>query len=51
MVIIDWINQNSGFTIAIATVVLAFITWQYVHLTKQILKASNTPKLSEPLGL
>ena len=43
--IIDWLNQNSGGITAIATLILVFITGGYVHLTNQILKASNTPQI------
>lgn len=46
MKLIDWLNQNSGFIIAVATVILVYITWQYARLTKQILKASNTPQIT-----
>ena len=41
--IITFLNDNSGAITAIATVVLVTITWRYVQLTKQMLKAANTP--------
>ena len=41
--IINFLNENSGAITALATVILAAITWRYVQLTKMMLKASNIP--------
>ena len=35
----------SAFVTAGATIVLAFITGRYVHITNEILKATNMPKV------
>ncbi len=43
--IITFLNDNSGAITAIATVVLVTITWRYVRLTKQMLKATNKPEV------
>ena len=43
MPIIDFLNDNSGMITAFATVILTGITWWYVRLTKQMLRASNIP--------
>lgn len=40
---IKFLNENNGIITAIATVVLVGITWWYVRITKQILKATNIP--------
>ena len=41
--IITFLNDNNGAITALATVILVIITWRYVQLTKQMLKAANTP--------
>lgn len=47
MEFITWLNDNSGAITAGATIVLGFITWRYVHLTKRLLKATtNTPRIA-----
>jgi len=46
MEIIDWINTNDGVIIAVATIVLVFITGYYAYLTRRILKAGNTPEIA-----
>ena len=44
--IIGYLNSNSGLIAAIATVVLVGITWRYVRLTQEILKATNKPEVT-----
>ena len=44
--IIGYLNSNSGLIAAIATVVLVGITWRYVRLTQEILKATNNPEVA-----
>jgi len=46
MEIIDWINTNDGVIIAVATIVLVFITGYYAYLTWRMLKANNTPEIA-----
>jgi len=46
MEIIEWLKQNNGVVIGIATVVLVFITGYYAYLTWKMLKASNTPEIA-----
>ena len=43
--IINYLNSNSGLIAAIATVILVGITWRYVRLTQEILKATNKPEV------
>lgn len=43
--IIKFLNLNSGAITALATVILVIITWWYVRLTKNMLKATNTPEI------
>ena len=43
--IVDFLNHNNGTITAIATVVLAVITFWYVWLTRKILKANNQPEI------
>ena len=43
--IIGFFNSNSGAITALATVILVIITWRYVRLTKDMLKATNTPEI------
>ncbi len=43
--IIGYLNSNSGLIAAIATVILVGITWRYVRLTQEILKATNKPEV------
>ena len=58
MEVITWLNSNSGaitgiaaMITAVATIVLAIITWRYVHLTNHLLKTTtNTPKIAIFLG-
>ena len=49
MEIIDWVNTNQGFIIAVATVVLVCITGYYAYLTRRMLKAGNTPEIAVSL--
>ena len=42
---IEWLTLITGAVVAIATVVLAYITWQHVRLTRETLKATYS---SEP---
>jgi hypothetical protein len=42
---IEWLTLIVGTVVAIATVSLAYITWQYVLLTRQTLKATYKPKV------
>ena len=47
MTVINWLNSNSGAIVAVATIVLAIITWRYVSLTNRLIKAStNTPQIA-----
>ena len=46
MEIINWLNQNDGVIIGIATVVLVVITGYYAYLTRKQLKASDTPEIA-----
>ncbi|MDE0325890.1 MAG: hypothetical protein OXN27_18390 [Candidatus Poribacteria bacterium] len=41
----DWLNANSGALTVIATFVLVFVTGWYVHLTRELLKASYKPEV------
>ena len=41
----SWIIASSAIVTALATVVLAIITWRYVRLTKEILKTSDKPEI------
>lgn len=43
--IIDYLNKNSGLITGIATVVLVIITWRYVRLTGELLKATYKPEI------
>ena len=43
MILISWLNANSGAITAIATLILVGITGWYVYLTRQMLKVANTP--------
>ena len=43
MNLISWLNANSGAITTIATLILVSITAWYVYLTRQMLKAANTP--------
>ena len=49
MGIIDWINANDGFIMAVVTVVLVGITGYYAYLTRRILKAASTPEIAVSL--
>ena len=42
---IEWLNANSGALTVIATFVLTGVTAWYVHLTRQLLKASYKPEV------
>lgn len=42
---IEWLNSNNGAITAIATVVLAFITFWYALVTQQLLKVGSTPQV------
>ena len=39
----NYMNENNGAITASATIILVIITGRYVHLTKQMLKSTNTP--------
>ena len=41
----NFLNANNGTITALATVVLAVITFWYTYLTRKILKASDTPDI------
>ena len=41
----EWLNANSGALTVIATFVLVGVTVWYVHLTRQLLKASYKPEV------
>lgn len=43
--VIEYLNENSGAITAATTVVLVGITWWYVRITKDILQATNKPKV------
>ena len=42
---IEWLTVITGAVVASATVALAFITWRYVRLTRQLLEASYKPEV------
>ena len=42
---IEWLTVITGAIVAIATVVLAYITWQHVRLTRETLKATYKPEV------
>ena len=42
---IEWLTLITGAIVAIATVVLAYITWQHVRLTRETLKATYKPEI------
>ena len=42
---ITWLTVITGAVVAIATVALAFITWWYVRLTRQLVEASYKPEV------
>jgi hypothetical protein len=42
---IQWLTLIVGGVVAIATVVLAYITWQHVRLTRETLKATYKPEV------
>ena len=46
MEVINWLNANDGAIIGMATVVLVGITGYYAYLTRQLLKASDTPEIA-----
>ena len=46
VVFTDWLENKDGEIIAIATVVLVGITGYYADLTRQMLKANNTPEIA-----
>lgn len=46
MEIINWLNANGGAIIGIATLFLMGITAYYAYLTRQLLKANNTPEIA-----
>ena len=42
---IEWLTVITGAVVAVGTAVLAFITWRYVHLTRQLVEASYKPEI------
>lgn len=46
MEVINWLNANDGAIIGIATAVLVGITGYYAYLTRQFLKAADTPEIA-----
>ena len=42
---IEWLTVITGAVVAIGTAALAFITWRYVRLTRQLVKASYKPEV------
>ena len=46
MEVINWLNANDGAIIGIATAVLVGITGYYAYLTRQLLKANDTPEIA-----
>lgn len=42
---IGWLTLITGIIVALATVALAYITWQHVLLTRQTLKAAYKPEV------
>ena len=42
---LEWLTLITGAIVAIATVVLAYITWQHVRLTREALKAAYRPEV------
>lgn len=46
MEVINWLNANDGAIIGIATLFLMGITAYYAYLTRQLLKANDTPEIA-----
>ncbi len=46
MEVINWLNTNDGAIIGVATLFLMGITAYYAYLTRQLLKANDTPEIS-----
>ena len=42
---IEWLTLITGAIVAIATAVLAYITWRHVRLTRETLKATYKPEI------
>ena len=42
---IEWLTVITGAVVAIGTAALAFITWRYVRLTRQLVEASHKPEI------
>ncbi len=42
---IEWLTVIMGTVVAIGTAALAFITWRYVRLTKELVEASYKPEI------
>ncbi len=49
MEVINWLNENDGAVMGIATAVLVVITGYYAYLTRRLLKASDTPEIAVSL--
>ena len=41
----EWLTLITGAVVAVATAVLAYITWQHVRLTRETLKATYKPEI------
>ena len=46
MEVINWLNTNNGAIIGVATLFLMGITAYYAYLTRQLLKADDTPEIA-----
>ena len=46
MEVINWLNTNDGFIIGIVTFLLTGITAYYAYLTRQLLKANDSPEIA-----
>ena len=46
MEVIHWLNTNDGAIIGVATIFLMGITAYYAYLTRQLLKANDTPEIA-----
>ena len=46
MEVINWLNTNDGAIIGVATLFLMGITAYYAYLTRQLLKANDTPEIA-----
>ena len=46
MEVINWLNENDGAIIGVATAVLVCITGYYAYLTRRLLKANDIPEIA-----